>query len=124
MEIAIAEPLEGALALPLGHIAMDGGDVVLFLAKLVLEVVDAALRVPEHEHLIGLIPAEKLLERPDLVLLEHLDVDLVNAVNVLLLGLDRDLDSVMAEPLREIAYVGDERRAEERGLPPLGGAPQ
>src|SRR5437588_15833 len=90
---------------------MDGGDVVLFLAQLVLEIVDAALRVSEHEHLIGLIPAEKLLERADLVLLEHLDVDLVDAVDVLLLGLDRDLDGVVAEPRRRLGHVGTTTRA-------------
>src|SRR5947209_19114825 len=103
---------------------MDGGDVVLFLAKLVLEIVDPALRVPEHEHLIGLIPAEKLLERADLVLLEHFHLDLVDAVDVLLLRLDSDLDRVVAEPPGELTHVCNKRGTEEGGLAPFRRAPE
>src|SRR5437879_3986077 len=122
MEVSVAESFEGPFPLPLRHVAVDGGDVVLFLLQLVLEIVDAALGVPEHEHLVGLVAAEKLLERADLVLLEHLDVDLIDAVDVLLLRFDRNLYRVMAEAPGELAHISDERRAEEGRLPPLRSA--
>jgi len=67
---------------------------------------------------------EELLERPDFVLVEHLDVHLLDAVHVLLFGLDRHLDRITTEPLREVADLGDERRAEQCRLPALGYAAQ
>src|SRR5439155_172700 len=124
VEIPLAESLKGALALALGHVAVDCRDVVLFLLQLVLKIVDAALGVPEDEHLIGLVATEKLLQGADLVLLQNLDVHLVDAVDVLLLRLDRDLDRIVTEALRELTYVGDEGRAEEGGLPTRRRPPQ
>src|SRR6267143_3113771 len=119
MQVAFAEALQGALALPLRQIPVDGGHVVLPSAQLVLEVVDAALGVAEDEHLIGLVPAQKLFKRTHLVLLENFDVDLLDAVDVLLLRLDRDLHGVVREALRELAHVRHERRTEQGGLAPL-----
>src|SRR5213593_2072847 len=95
---------------------MDGGHVVLPPAQLVLKVVDPAFGVAEDEDLIGLVPAQKLFERTHLVLLEYFDVDLLDAVDVLLFRLDSDLNGVVREALREVAHVRDERRAEEGGL--------
>src|SRR2546425_10770956 len=95
---------------------MDGGHVVLPPAQLVLKVVDPALGVAEDEDLIGLVPAQKLFERTHLVLLENFDVDLLDAVDVLLFRLDRDLHSIVREALGELAHAPAERRAEEGGL--------
>src|SRR5947209_17484542 len=95
---------------------MDSSHVVLPSAQLVLEVIDPALGVAEDEDLIGLVPAQKLFKRTHLVLLENFDVDLLDAVDVLLFRLDRDLHGVVREALRELAHVRYERRAEEGGL--------
>ena len=70
----------------------------------------------EDEHLVRVKSTEQLVEGARLVLLEHLDVDLLDAVDVRLLGIDRDLERLVGEAPREVAHLNAERRAEQRRL--------
>src|SRR5438093_13586689 len=88
LDLAAAELIERPFAFALRQITVDRRDLLPPALQVVVELVDAALGVTEHEHLVGLPAPKKLGERPGFVLIENLDVHLLDRLEVGLTGIE------------------------------------
>ena len=114
--LAALEALEGARALVLRLVRMDGRHRDVLLAELALDAVGAVARAREDDHAEPLgVVLEKVDEEVVLVAFLHEHALLVDLVHRGCVGRDGDLHRVHHQLARELEDLGRERGAEEDG---------
>ena len=116
VQLAVLELIDGALALVLRDVAVDGGRGETAGAQLLGDLLGLVLGAHEDDHGLELGDLEDAGDRVQLVAVRDVDVALRDVGGGTGLGLDRDLARLVEVLLGDLADAVGHRRGEQRDL--------
>ena len=116
VQATVLELVDGALALCLGNIAVDGGSLVASRAQALRELLGVILGANEHDHRIEVGDLENAGQGVQLLAVVHDQVVLLDVLRGALGGLDRHFLRLVEVSLGQVADRGGHRRREQRDL--------